>query len=324
MNDNRLVAFEGELDDDEYTPKMVRFDGHDDELFHLKEIEAIKPPLFSSFYHAKNVEGEFVRDDKFFYHARASDSGVWVAGLTPIPMMWAPCFLDEPGMGTTLHRAEDLIRGVKATAQALATKSGDKDSKLKAMKKRILQACSGQGDTHLFCPAQVYQEMEAGGSTSEAIGHILRSLLQPKTRSIHKPNVFITLQLMQMVKSLAFLGPDQTKPKAKPAGEARAAKTKQPTLNPSIPPGCKKAVDAFNALYPTMSLTSMIKEGNITLKDVTVGGRGDCTSFGLIGRCSATCPYNHNVCTPIAERTIVVEETCTALVWGSIVLLFYC
>lgn len=91
-----------------------------------------------------------------------------------------------------------------ATAQALATKSGDKDSKLTAMKKRILQACSGQGDTHLFCPAQVYQEMEAERSTLEAIGRILRSLLQPKTRSIHKPNVFITPQLMQTVKLMCF------------------------------------------------------------------------------------------------------------------------
>lgn len=80
-----------------------------------------------------------------------------------------------------------------------------------------------------------------------------------------------------------FLGPDQTKPKAKPAGDARAAKTKQPTVNSSIPPGCKKAADAFNALYPTMSQISMIKKGNITLKDVTVGGRGECTSFGLLG-----------------------------------------
>lgn len=43
------------------------------------------------------MEGELVRDNKFFDHARASDSGVWVAGLTPIPMMWAPCFLDEHG-----------------------------------------------------------------------------------------------------------------------------------------------------------------------------------------------------------------------------------
>jgi hypothetical protein len=91
-----------------------------------------------------------------------------------------------------------------ATAQALATKSGDKDSKLMSMKKRILQACSNQGDSSLFIPAQVNQEMETEGSTLDAIGRILRSLLQPRTRSIHNLNVYVTAQLLQTVKSMNF------------------------------------------------------------------------------------------------------------------------
>ncbi len=91
-----------------------------------------------------------------------------------------------------------------ATAQSLAAKSGDKDSKLTTMKKRILQACSGHGDTPQFAPAQVYVDMEVEGSSSEAVGRILRSLLQPRTRSINKPNVFVTPQLMQTVKSMNF------------------------------------------------------------------------------------------------------------------------
>ena len=91
-----------------------------------------------------------------------------------------------------------------AMEQALATKSGDKDSKLTAMKKRILQACSNQDDSSLFVPAQVYQEIEMEGSTSDAIGRILRSLLQPRTRSVYNPNVYVTAQLLSTVKSMNF------------------------------------------------------------------------------------------------------------------------
>ena len=50
---------------------------------------------------------------------------------------------------------------------------------------------------------------------------------------------------------------------------------KQPANNPAIPPGCRKAVKAFNTKNPTMSLMTMIKRGNILLKNVTVGGKGD-------------------------------------------------
>ena len=107
----------------------------------------------------------------------------------------------------------------------------------------------------------------------------------------------------------AFLGPEQSKPRTKPiGGDAKAVKKeKQPTTNPTIPPGCRKAVEAFNTKYPTMSLLTLIKRGNISLKDVTVGGTGDCASFGLLGRCSALCAYNHVVCTPTAERQTAIS-----------------
>jgi hypothetical protein len=109
----------------------------------------------------------------------------------------------------------------------------------------------------------------------------------------------------------AFLGAELSKPKAKAAGDARPAKGRQPTINLSIPPGCKKAVDAFNALYPTMPLSSMIKKGNITLREVTVGGKGDCSSFGLLGRCVATFPYNHVVCTLPVDRQATISAAIT-------------
>lgn len=107
---------------------------------------------------------------------------------------------------------------------------------------------------------------------------------------------------------VAFLGPEQMKPKAKTATEAKAGKARQPTTNPSFLPGCKKAVvEAFNTCYPTMLLSTMIKRRNITLQDVPVGGKGECTSFGLLGRCSAPCPYNHMVCNPTAERQAAIS-----------------
>ena len=677
--DGLVVAFEGEVDS-EGIPAMFRLEEDEDSLFILTGLEDIEPGLISEFYHAKNSKGEYHRDDKFFDYAIASEEGIWVPRMTPIPALWAPMFLDRPDMGTTCRRIEELIRGTDtsqrnifepvlagvahaclqskgvresymgtewrriprskrnqevitdlwakaqpgqeavayeeaeiqgtnpppkndiesqqndpprrtapdlsfsslfpdgkkrkaipiprpkvatpvqatatrpkagrrapptpprrtartqgtaaasgapplpvlgtaagidlatiitaiiqgqnenqlaiaaasnasmmayhtATAQSLAAKSGDKDSKLTTMKKRILQACSGHGDTPQFAPAQVYVDMEVEGSTSEAVGRILRSLLQPRTRSINKPNVFVTPQLMQTVKSMnfsangdktyagctkgitifatpwrsieamnedalddacfeasthksvadvrkhiagikvevpsdlmmlirmfnnyikllevlfgstcphlahvmalrdgleenesdlesrmsktlclhllwrvhqdarnffmacerwdpsepiptstlsgtvrrladdccidvamtcpvaAFLGADPSKPKAKAAGDARPAKGgRQPTFNPSIPPGCKKAVDAFNALYPTMPLSVMIKKGNISLRDVTVGGKGDCSSFGLLGRCVATCQYNHVACTVPADRQATISAAIT-------------
>ncbi len=73
-----------------------------------------------------------------------------------------------------------------ATAQALAVRSGDKESKLTAMKKKILQACSGHGDTLVFATTAVYKEIETEGSTSEAVGRILRHMLKPVLRSMNK------------------------------------------------------------------------------------------------------------------------------------------
>ncbi len=46
-----------------------------------------------------------------------------------------------------------------ATAQALATRSGDKESKLTNMKRKILQACSGEGDTPDFSPTVLYSDI---------------------------------------------------------------------------------------------------------------------------------------------------------------------
>ncbi len=61
-----------------------------------------------------------------------------------------------------------------ATKQALAAKSGDKDSKLMAMKKRILQACAGQPVLEDFEAEAVYRDMALEGGTTDFIGQILK------------------------------------------------------------------------------------------------------------------------------------------------------
>ncbi len=91
-----------------------------------------------------------------------------------------------------------------ATAQAFAVRSGDKESKLTAMRKKILQACSGQGDTPVFTTTAVYKEIETEGSTSEALGRILRRLLKPVSCSMNKTNIYVTPQLILTVKLLCF------------------------------------------------------------------------------------------------------------------------
>jgi hypothetical protein len=64
---------------------------------------------------------------------------------------------------------QNFIAFHTATAQALAAKGSDKDSKLTAAKKRILQACAGEADGDSFVPEPVFQEMDTKGGTAEAL-----------------------------------------------------------------------------------------------------------------------------------------------------------
>ncbi len=105
----------------------------------------------------------------------------------------------------------------------------------------------------------------------------------------------------------AFLGVDHSKAKATAPGHAKPARAKPP-VNLAIPTGCKKAVDSFNALFPTMPLMDLIKWGGITFGSIKAGGKGDCTSFGLLGRC-AVCSYNHVVCSPSPDRQMAISES---------------
>jgi hypothetical protein len=97
-----------------------------------------------------------------------------------------------------------------------------------------------------------------------------------------------------------------TPAKAHRATALAAAPAAKPMVNTSIPAGCKKAVDAFNAAHPTMPLRDLIKKGGIRYDSINVGGKGDCTSFGLLGRCGG-CNYRHVVCTPAPDRQATIS-----------------
>jgi hypothetical protein len=55
-----------------------------------------------------------------------------------------------------------------------------------------------------------------------------------------------------------------------------------------------------------MSFLQLIKQGGLQYSDLRVGGKGDCSSFGLLSRCSG-CTYNHAVCTVSAERQAAIN-----------------
>ncbi len=90
------------------------------------------------------------------------------------------------------------------TAQALAAKSGDKDSKLTAMKQRILQACAGQPVVEDFEAEAVYRVMALEGGTADSISRILKRRLKPNPLSPHKTHIHVTPQLIATIRSLNF------------------------------------------------------------------------------------------------------------------------
>jgi hypothetical protein len=55
-----------------------------------------------------------------------------------------------------------------------------------------------------------------------------------------------------------------------------------------------------------MSLAELIKKGGIKHDSIKVGGKGECTSFGLLGRCGR-CTYHHVVCNPMPERQVTIS-----------------
>jgi hypothetical protein len=65
-------------------------------------------------------------------------------------------------------------------------------------------------------------------------------------------------------------------------------------------------VDAFNAFYLTMLFLALIKQGRLKFTSLQIGGKGDCSSFSLLGRCPG-CTYNHVACTVSTDRQVTID-----------------
>jgi hypothetical protein len=98
----------------------------------------------------------------------------------------------------------NLIAFHTATAQALAAKGRDKESKLMAATRRILQACAGMTHIDKFEVDPVYRDMEAEGGSLNALGRIHRKRLKPIPLSPYKTNIHITPQLVATIKTFNF------------------------------------------------------------------------------------------------------------------------
>jgi hypothetical protein len=129
----------------------------------------------------------------------------------------APVGLDIAALITTLLKAQseaqlaqtnanhaNLIAFQTVTAQVMAAKGGDKESKLTAAKRRILQACAGITHANKFEVEQIYRNVDAEGGSAEALGWILRKQLKPIPLNPHKTNIHITPQLVATIKSFNF------------------------------------------------------------------------------------------------------------------------
>ena len=139
------------------------------------------------------------------------------AAPEPTPVAPVPGGLDLAALISTILKSQadaqlaqtnanhaNLIAFQTATAQALAAKGGDKESKLTTAKKRILQACAGVMHADEFTAEQVYLDVDAEGGASEALGRILRKRLKPVPLSPYKTNIHITPQLIATVKTFSF------------------------------------------------------------------------------------------------------------------------
>jgi hypothetical protein len=72
-------------------------------------------------------------------------------------------------------------------------------------------------------------------------------------------------------------------------------------------------MDALNAIQPNISLKDLIRNGGAAYANIRVGGKGDCTSFDLLGRCPG-CPYRHVTCNPSPDRIAIINDALNAVV----------
>jgi hypothetical protein len=57
-----------------------------------------------------------------------------------------------------------------------------------------------------------------------------------------------------------------------------------------------------------MLFLSLIKQGGLKYANLQVGGKGVCSSFGLLHQCLG-CTYNHMVCTVSADQQAAINDS---------------
>jgi hypothetical protein len=146
------------------------------------------------------------------------------------------------------------------------------------------------------------ERWEVGESLpSSHLGHTVRELVADTNIS-----GTITCPVAQ------FLGPPVAAQKREPRETQReraAGKVpaKQPTRNSAIPAICASVVNKFNRLHPTMSISTFVRKTGLNYDDIRMGGKGDCVTFALLGRCTESCRYKHAPITVPDERATVIK-----------------
>ena len=109
-----------------------------------------------------------------------------------------------------LHQSlqTNMLANIQATSTALAATGQAKDKKLPDSKLRILQACSGLGDSPSFALSTFYADLDKNGITTENCGTGLRRLVVSVQGSANKVNVHISPKIVAAAKTCNFSNND--------------------------------------------------------------------------------------------------------------------
>jgi hypothetical protein len=91
-------------------------------------------------------------------------------------------------------------------------------------------------------------------------------------------------------------------------GATTAGRGQQTTKNPSISQLCTSTVREFNQLYPAMDIIDFTKKTGIKYHCFTVGGKEECTNFGLLGSYLEKCSYKHATFTIPDDHQSSIKE----------------
>jgi hypothetical protein len=111
----QIVAFEGEVQMGTGIPNLWRFEEPDNQLFRLLTLPPVSLSDTAWYYDEE-------KNDEYYRATVAPDAGGpgWAPAcrrLIPIPVEWAPIFLDYPDLGTAFCRLVDLVNLVDGAEQ---------------------------------------------------------------------------------------------------------------------------------------------------------------------------------------------------------------